>query len=69
MGPEKLEKVLEKLATSEKPQSLSARKARAPPFISRRLAQRPECCSHLGGKQRRLFPSSEMTALVELCNK
>jgi hypothetical protein len=32
MGPEKLEKVLEKLATSEKPQSLSARKARAPPF-------------------------------------
>src|ERR1700742_2502139 len=35
-------------------------------FVSNRLAQRSECGSHLGGKQRRLFPSGEMTASVEL---
>ena len=44
----------------------AARKTRAPPFISRRLAQRPECSSHLRRKERRLFPRGEMTAFVEL---
>src|ERR1700733_9843604 len=44
----------------------AARKACAPPSISRRLTQRPECSPHLGGKERRLFPRSEMTAFVEL---